>query len=237
MRTIRYGKNKAILYNGDNKTILKRLIKQKIKVDTVITDTPYLYDSHGGTKNAMAKRMYKVKKEIESMSNSFDYNVFKLCEKLGCYNIISFCSNNQISSLMQWFENRGYKASLLVWHKTNAPPLGNGKYVENFEYIIFARKGPVHFNNKLKVKYKSRLYQFPIVHFKSKVHPAQKPINLMKRLVKLHSLKNDTVLDLFMGSGSTGVACRLLDRSFIGIEQNKDFYKIAKKRLKEVEDT
>ena len=233
MKKILYNKCKALLYNGNNKKILKQLFIKGIKVNTVITDPPYLYTSHGGTKCEMAKRMHKVKKEIAFMSNSFDYNVFKLCEDLGCQNFISFCSNNQISSLMQWFENRGYSVNLLVWHKTNAPPLGNGKYVGDFEYIIFARKGRVSFNNKLNVKYKSRLYQYPIVYHKAKLHPSQKPIELITRLVKLHSLKGDTVLDLFMGSGTTGVACKHLKRNFIGIELNKEYYKIAKKRILE----
>ena len=67
-------------------------------------------------------------------------------------------------------------------------------------------------------------------------HPTQKPLELMKRCVKLFTNENDIVLDFTMGSGSTGVACLKLNRKFIGIELNKDYFKIAEQRLKEVEN-
>ena len=67
------------------------------------------------------------------------------------------------------------------------------------------------------------------------VHPTQKPIELLKYLIKTHSNKNDTVLDNCMGSGSTGVASVLLDRNFIGIEIDKKYYEIAKNRIKSAE--
>lgn len=63
-------------------------------------------------------------------------------------------------------------------------------------------------------------------------HPTQKPVQLMERCVKLWSNKGDTILDFTMGSGSTGVACSNLGRSFVGIELEKDYFNIAKQRLK-----
>lgn len=62
-------------------------------------------------------------------------------------------------------------------------------------------------------------------------HPTQKPIELMLRLVNLFSNKGDTVLDFTMGSGSTGVACKLLGRDFIGIDINKSYFNIAQERI------
>ncbi len=62
-------------------------------------------------------------------------------------------------------------------------------------------------------------------------HPTQKPIILIKYLLQQFSEKNQTILDPFMGSGTTGVACKELNRKFIGIEINKDYYEIAKKRI------
>ena len=67
------------------------------------------------------------------------------------------------------------------------------------------------------------------------VHPTQKPVELMKYLVKTYTNENETVLDFTMGSGSTGVACVEADRNFIGIELDKDYFNIASKRIKEVE--
>ena len=65
-----------------------------------------------------------------------------------------------------------------------------------------------------------------------RLHPTQKPIALMKRLLLIHSKGNDLILDPFMGSGTTGVACKELNRNFIGIEISKTYYDIACERIK-----
>lgn len=65
-------------------------------------------------------------------------------------------------------------------------------------------------------------------------HPTQKPIDLMEWLVKMYTNEGDTILDNCMGSGSTGVACKNLNRKFIGIEKEKEFFEIAAKRINDV---
>ena len=62
-------------------------------------------------------------------------------------------------------------------------------------------------------------------------HPSQKPIRLMVELVERITEKGDTVLDPFMGSGSTGAACQILGRRFIGIEKNDEYFNVAERRL------
>ena len=62
-------------------------------------------------------------------------------------------------------------------------------------------------------------------------HPTQKPVDLIMHFLKYYSKEGDTVLDPTMGSGSTGIACKNLNRKFIGIELNKDIFETAKKRL------
>ena len=64
-----------------------------------------------------------------------------------------------------------------------------------------------------------------------KIHPTQKPVALLEYLIKTYTLKNETVLDFTMGSGSTGVACKNLNRKFIGIEKDDKYFEIAKKRI------
>ena len=64
-----------------------------------------------------------------------------------------------------------------------------------------------------------------------KFHPTQKPVALLEYLVKTYTLENETVLDFTMGSGSTGVACKNLNRKFIGIEKDEKYFEIAKKRI------
>lgn len=66
---------------------------------------------------------------------------------------------------------------------------------------------------------------------KGKVHPTQKPVSLMEYLIKTYTQESDWVLDFTMGSGTTGVACRNLNRNFIGIEKDPEYFEIAKKRI------
>jgi DNA modification methylase len=66
---------------------------------------------------------------------------------------------------------------------------------------------------------------------KAGLHPTQKPIELMEYLIKTYTNESDTVLDFTMGSGSTGVACKNLNRDFIGIELDQEYFKIAKERI------
>ena len=63
------------------------------------------------------------------------------------------------------------------------------------------------------------------------LHEAQKPLELMEYLIKLMTLENQTVLDSFVGSGTTAVAAKKLNRNYIAIERNKDIYNIAKDRI------
>jgi len=63
------------------------------------------------------------------------------------------------------------------------------------------------------------------------VHPTQKPVALMEYLIKTYTNEDETVLDFTMGSGTTGVACKNLNRSFIGIEMDDKYFEIAKKRI------
>jgi DNA modification methylase len=70
---------------------------------------------------------------------------------------------------------------------------------------------------------------------KGKQHPTQKPIELMEYLIKTYTNENETVLDFTMGSGSTGVAAKNTNRNFIGIEQDDNYFEIAKQRINETE--
>ena len=73
----------------------------------------------------------------------------------------------------------------------------------------------------------------PIVPWSSEkvAHPTQKPLKLMERCVTVWSNVGDTIIDFTMGSGTVGVACKKLNRNFIGIEKNEEYFNIAKKRL------
>ncbi len=86
---------------------------------------------------------------------------------------------------------------------------------------------------------KTYTHKFPTTHLvfdkirKGSLHPTQKPVALLEYLIKTYTLEGETVLDFTMGSGSTGVACKNLNRKFIGIEKDKKYFEIAKERINE----
>lgn len=119
-----------------------------------------------------------------------------------------------------------------------------GNLAPVFEPIIWLQKpyrqGETLTDNLLKNGvgcFNSSVFQNNLISFRNKiekdekVHPTQKSVELMGKLVELVTLENQTVLDPFMGSGSTGVACKNLNRNFIGIELNKDYYCVSEKRI------
>ena len=83
-------------------------------------------------------------------------------------------------------------------------------------------------------RYPTQVWKFKRDCLKSNLHPTQKPVALLEELIKTFSNEGDTVLDNCMGSGSTGVAALNLNRTFIGIELDAQYFEVAKKRLEEV---
>lgn len=118
------------------------------------------------------------------------------------------------------------------------PRVGVGKACYNYDHYCGE-------NNHIKVEKKKKRYdpnlvqpsdilEFNVVpNRKGKVHSTQKPVELLEWLIKTYSNESETILDNCMGSGSTGVACINTNRNFIGIELNKDYFNIAKKRIED----
>jgi site-specific DNA-methyltransferase (adenine-specific) len=105
--------------------------------------------------------------------------------------------------------------------KARAIPNGeafNGKRVER----IYSNGG---------LKYPKSILEVSNANQRGKQHPTQKPVALMEYLIKTYTNEGETVLDFTMGSGTTGVACKNLNRNFIGIELDKEYFEIAKKRI------
>ena len=98
--------------------------------------------------------------------------------------------------------------------------------------------------NRKPYEYKDTGLRYPlqIVQFKrdiltSNLHPTQKPLELMEYLVKTYTNAGNTVLDFTMGSGTTGVACKKLNRNFIGIELDKTYFNLAKERIENCQNS
>lgn len=82
-----------------------------------------------------------------------------------------------------------------------------------------------------KEKYPKSIIEISNANQKGKTHPTQKPVALLEYLIKTYTQENETVLDFTMGSGTTGVACKNLNRNFIGIELDEGYFNIAKERI------
>lgn len=95
------------------------------------------------------------------------------------------------------------------------------------------KKGVGCFNDKI---IQSNLITANSKIIKNKLHPTQKPVELLENLIKLVTFENQVVFDPFMGSGSTGEACLKTNRNFIGIEKEEKYFNIAKERLERVEE-
>ena len=104
------------------------------------------------------------------------------------------------------------------------------KYSDNFSHS-FELKEFIYCD-----KYPITIQEFSNCDNKSKVHPTQKPTDLLEYLIKTYTLENETVLDFTMGSGSTGVACVNTNRNFIGIEKDDKYFKIAKDRISKAQN-
>lgn len=221
--------NKII--HADCMDILKELPDKCI--DLVLIDPPYEQEMHGGNKLGLATSYKVVKNNTEFMNYGYDYEniLTELIRVCKIPNMIIFCSNSQIAKTMTFFEDRGLKSTLLIWQKTNPAPLGNGKYISDIEYVVYVRGKGATFNDvDIKKKYKIKSYPFVA----NKIHPAQKPIELIKEYIEIHSKENDIILDAFSGSGTTAIACHNLKRRFICIEKDYDYWKASVERLENV---
>lgn len=135
---------------------------------------------------------------------------------------------------MKRYVEKGCNYNMLVWCKTNPAPTTNAGWLSDVEYcLVFKENGAARYNDGYEIK--SKWYLSPInkADKDNWGHPTIKPLELVERHIKHSTNEGDTVLDCFMGSGTTGVACRNLNRNFIGIEINEEYYKIAERRMKE----
>ena len=91
--------------------------------------------------------------------------------------------------------------------------------------------------NKMTADLPNKRHPSTVQKFNTEVglHPTQKPVDLFKYLIKTYTNEGDVVLDNVIGSGTTVVACKALDRQYIGFEKNEEYYEIAQKRVSEVQ--
>jgi site-specific DNA-methyltransferase (adenine-specific) len=125
------------------------------------------------------------------------------------------------------------QARVCQWQKTNPVPINSKvNYLSNANeyFFTFVKGKKPTFNSE----YDNGVYRYPICHGKERLdHPTQKPLSLIQDLVKKHSNEGDLVLDTFAGSGTTGEACQILNRKYILIEKDENYFLLIKNRLGE----
>jgi site-specific DNA-methyltransferase (adenine-specific) len=144
-----------------------------------------------------------------------------------------FCNCDRVDYFKQELEKAGFKIkNMIIWVKNNwtAGDL-KAQFGKQYEILFLVNKGRCLFNGKRITD----VWYFDRVAGKAQVHQNQKPVDIIKLCIEKHSKENDFVFDGFMGSGTTGVACKELNRNFIGIELNENYYKIACERINNVE--
>jgi len=222
------------LQQGDCLELLKSV--QSKTVDLVVIDPPYVFDSCGGggtfgTRNRKNMHEMFISKS-ENLKFGFDFAILDELERvMKLTNIYIFCNKNLLADLLEKYKN--YNFDILIYHKTNPIPTTNNKYLSDLEYILFVRDKGVKLYGNYHTK--SKLFSQPQKR-REYAHPTIKPLNIIQTLIENSSLEGETVLDCFMGSGTTGVACKNLNRNFIGMEIDKEYFEIAKTRIEDTQD-
>lgn len=215
---------------GDSYELIKKLDDRS--VDCIYTDIPYLYDKGGGGSSALSQRKIKQKDSIEYISNGIDYDILndfvRVCKKV---NIYIWCSKMQINDLMNYFIKLGCNYEILVWCKTNPIPTTNNVWLPDVEYCLYFREKGVQLNDGYELKGKWYLSGLNVKDKDKFIHQTIKPLELVERHLKHTTSIGGIVLDTFIGSGTTAVACKNIGRHYIGFEIDPKWCKIANDRV------
>ena len=206
------------IYHGDCIDIMSEMSDDSVHL--TLTDIPY---------NECDKPSGGLRQIDKGQADrlDFDLNVFlSEIQRVSSGSIYIFCGIQQVSTIYKKFREDGMITRHCVWQKSNPSPMnGQSTWLSALENCVFAKFGGATFNESCKPnvwKCKSGT---------AKVHPTQKPIDLMVRLIGASSNKEEVVFDPCIGSGTTAVACVKTERHFIGVEQDKKWHIFAQRRV------
>lgn len=246
------------LYHGDILEVLNQFEDRKF--DLIFADPPYFLSNDGIT--CKSGKMVSVNKGKWDKSKGFDEDInFTDSWLKACKRVLNKNGSIWVSGTLHIIYKVGYLLTKngydiindIVMYKPNAPPNLSCKYfTHSHEIILWARKSKnsIHTFNYEKIKFwnnpKDKLknkdkqmrsvWSIPLLSKAEKEfgkHPTQKPLELLNRIISSSSNEGDCILDPFVGSGTTGIVCNILNRKFIGIDSNKEYLDVAIKRFKD----
>lgn len=199
-------------------------------VDAIITDPPYgtasktKIQKHGDNPSTDFNLEWDGELPVEWLSGALRVTV-----EGGA--LIAFTDNKEVTTLWNAMQAAGWNPlQTITWVKSNPPPQPRQDFCSGVETAIFARKpGKIHCWNGGGATVNWR--EFPLTSNTDRIHPTQKPLNLMAWLVRLVTPESGLVFDPFMGSGTTGVAAIKEGRRFVGCEIDATFAADAIKRI------
>lgn len=244
-----YRNNLIQLYTGDSLQLLQNMAEESI--DVIIADPPYFlsnngFTNSGGKKVSVNKGEWDQINEKYSSSEVFNSLFLKEARRVlkpqGTLWVFGSLHNiYEVGYLMKKFDYR--ILNNITWQKLNPPPnLSCRMFTHSTETIIWARKYqkvPHFFNYNLmrnhnQGKQMKDVWSTPVIQqYERKFgkHPTQKPLSIIKRMIEASTTERMTILDPFVGSGTTAVACQSLNRYCIGIDSSSEYLAIAKRRL------
>lgn len=224
---VKYKQHKIVLYNADNKKYLHKLKD----IQLIHTDPPYVIHSTGDMGQFMNQKTKKSFDKLNSanISNGFDYSLLDKFKSIMPYiNWQLWCSKKQFIDYLCYCKKYKYNWQDIMLYRDNALPNVRNKYQDK-DYCLHIWKGRSvsgnYVNKRTDYHYKMGRKQ------EYKNHPALKPLQPIIHLLKTGSDKGDTVLDPFMGSGTTCIACIKTHRNFVGFEIDKKWFNMAFNRI------
>ncbi|HHX70775.1 MAG TPA: site-specific DNA-methyltransferase [Gallicola sp.] len=250
-KSIYYEEDKFILLHGDSFKLLKKLPDKSI--DVIFADPPYFL-SNGGITVASGKMVTVDKadwdKGVETKDKlKYNRTWIKECRRVLKDNGTIWISGtfHNIYYVGVSLEMEGFSIiNNITWRKTNPPPnISTRAFTHSTETILWARKQLTpkkkgkhlfnyqHMKEINEGKQMKDVWEFSLTPKREKLegkHPTQKPLSLLERIILASTDEGDVVLDPFNGSGTTGIACKMLNRRYVGIEREIEYLKLTEKR-------
>lgn len=221
------------LINGNAIDFMKTLEDES--VDLIVTDPPYKVTARGNAGNSGGMMQSK----LSMQGKIFKHNDIRPIEYIPeFYRLLkdgSHCyimtNHVNLQEMLNTATECGFRfIKSLIWNKGNK--IMGQFYMSQFEYILFFRKGKGKKINKCGT---ADILNIPNKKTKGEdgknIHDTEKPVELMKILIENSSQEGELVLDPFLGVGATAMACKELNRDYIGVELDEKYYNIACKRV------